>query len=139
MDMADTDSGSDEEEEEEEAPGEEWDGISSDAASDVDELEASRLQHQRELEAEAAGVPVEALNGHRAPKSKSAEARKKAAKKRREEEEEKERLKMMLPQRKRKLLDRIEYSTEKKNKEAELLRKKRRKFEKAKAGDKAVG
>ena len=137
MDVADTDSGSDEEEEE--APGEEWDGISSDAASDIDESEAARLQHQRELEAEAAGVPVEALNGHRAPKSKSAEARKKAAKKRREEEEEKERLKMMLPQRKRKLLDRIEYSTEKKNKEAELLRKKRRKIEKTKAGGKVVG
>lgn len=138
MNVADTDSGSDEEEEEE-APGEEWDGISSDAASDIDESEAARLQHQRELEAEAAGGPVEALNGHRAPKSKSAEARKKAAKKRREEEEEKERLKMMLPQRKRKLLDRIEYSTEKKNKEAELLRKKRRRFEKAKAGGKVVG
>lgn len=138
MNVADTDSGSGEEEEEE-APGEEWDGISSDAASDIDESEAARLQHQRELEAEAAGGPVEALNGHRAPKSKSAEARKKAAKKRREEEEEKERLKMMLPQRKRKLLDRIEYSTEKKNKEAELLRKKRRRFEKAKAGGKVVG
>ncbi|OCL15069.1 hypothetical protein AOQ84DRAFT_307858 [Glonium stellatum] len=137
MDVADTDSGS--ESEEDEVPGEEWDGIPSDAESDIDEAETTRLQHQRELEAEAAGVPVEALNGRTAPKSKAAEARKKAAKKRREEEEEKARLKMMLPQRKRKLLDRIEFSTEKKNKEAELLRKKRRKIEKAKAGGKVVG
>ncbi|OCK79859.1 hypothetical protein K432DRAFT_435111 [Lepidopterella palustris CBS 459.81] len=131
MDIAGTESDFSSEEEEEEV-GEDWDGIHSEAASEIDEAEAARLQHQRELEAEAAGISVETLETN-TPKSKAAEARKKAAKKRREEEEEKERLKMMLPQRKRKLFERMEYSNQKKDKEAELLRKKKRKVDKAKS------
>ncbi|KAF2815510.1 uncharacterized protein BDZ99DRAFT_506552 [Mytilinidion resinicola] len=135
MDVAGSVSESEDEDEGEAlTPDEEFDGFSEESESEVSETEEVRLQHQRELEAEARGVPVESLNGNVQPKSKTAEARKKFAKKRREEAEEKERLKMMLPQKKRKLLNRIEYGANKRDKESELLRKKRRKIESVKGG-----
>ncbi|KAF2501651.1 hypothetical protein BU16DRAFT_546797 [Lophium mytilinum] len=134
MDIARSASEDEDEDEDEPTPDEEFDGFSEESDSEVSETEEVRLQHQRELEAEAKGVPVEALNGNAQTKSKTAEARKKFAKKRREEAEEKERLKMMLPQKKRKLLNRIEYGANKRDKESELLRKKRRKLESVKGG-----
>ena len=103
--------------------------------------EPALTQHQRELEAEAAGLtfsetltkangqPVKGiLKG-----SKGDEARKRAAKKRREEEEELERRKMMMGRKKRKMLDKMLYSNRQKEGEAEALRAKRRKIEAGKA------
>jgi pescadillo protein len=132
MDVAGSASESEEDDDEAATPDEAWDGLSGDSDSEVSESEELRLQHQHELEAEARGVPVETISGSAKPKNKNAEVRKKVAKKRREEAEEKERQKMMLPQKKRKLLNRIEHGTNKRDKEAEILRKKRRKIESVK-------
>jgi pescadillo protein len=138
MDVAgsESESVSDDEDEEGGAGGEDWDGFESDAESDVSEGEAARRQHQRELEAEAAGKTLEPTV--KTTKDKNAEVRKKAEKKKRQDEEERERLKMMLPRRKRKLLKRIEYGEDKRDKEAESLRKKRRRIEKAKTAANAA-
>jgi pescadillo protein len=138
MDVAgsESESVSDDEDEEGGAGGEDWDGFESDAESDVSEGEAARRQHQRELEAEATGKTLEPTV--KTTKDKNAEVRKKAEKKKRQDEEERERLKMMLPRRKRKLLKRIEYGEDKRDKEAESLRKKRRRIEKAKTAANAA-
>ncbi|KAF2641698.1 hypothetical protein P280DRAFT_448857 [Massarina eburnea CBS 473.64] len=132
MDVDDSDDDEENESDEAEAAaaGEDWDGIDSDAESDISEGEAARLQHQRELEAEATGKPLEPEVG--TTKSKNAAIRKKAEKKRREEEEERARQKMMLSNKKRKLLKRIEYGENKRDTEAEALRHKKRKLEKVK-------
>jgi pescadillo protein len=115
---------------------EEVDDVESDAESDISEGEAARLQHQRELEAEATGKKLEV----KAPtkKEQNASIRKKFDKKRREEEEERDRQKMMLSNKKRKLLKRIEYGENKRDTESENLRRKRAKLEKAKAAAEAV-
>lgn len=136
MDVADDDESDDDDEAEPAAAADDWDGFESDAESDISEGEAARRQHQRELEAEAAGTTLEPSVP--TTKAKNAEIRKKAEKKRAQEAEEKERLKMMLPRRKRKLLKRIEYGEDKRDKEAETLRKKRRRIEKAKAAANAL-
>ena len=111
------------------APAEEWDGVSDDG-EDEEELsdgEAERLQEQLELEAEATGKPLPVK-----PVSKTSEARKKADKKRKDKEEELTRQRMMLPNKKRKLFDSMQRSNKAKNEEAEQLRKRRRKLERAK-------
>lgn len=99
--------------------------------------EPALTQHQRELEAEAAGLtfsetPTKA-NGQPVKgilkASAGDEARKRAARKRREEEEELERRKMMMGRKKRKVLDKMLYSNRQKEGEAEALRAKRRKIE----------
>ncbi|KAF2275800.1 uncharacterized protein EI97DRAFT_501576 [Westerdykella ornata] len=136
MDVASGESESDDEDEEDQEDAEEWDGIESEPESDVSDGEAARRQHQRELEAEATGKTLEPPVV--TAKSKNAEIRKKAEKKRQQEAEEKERQKMMLPRRKRKLLKRIEYGEEKRDKEAEALRRKRRRIEKAQAAANAL-
>ena len=116
-------------------------GFDSGPDSDAD---PTLTQHQRELEAEAAGLafpdtltkangqPVKGiLKG--SSSSKVAEARKRAGRKRREEEEELERRKMMMGRKKRKMLDKMMYSNRQKEGEAEALRAKRRKIEAGKA------
>lgn len=111
-----------------------------DSAPESD-AEPTLTQHQRELEAEAAGLTFsESLtkaNGQPVKgilkASKGDEARKRAAKKRREEEEELERRKMMMGRKKRKVLDKMLYSNRQKEGEAEALRAKRRKIEAGKA------
>ncbi|KAF9735468.1 mRNA-binding ribosome synthesis protein nop7 [Paraphaeosphaeria minitans] len=131
--------GSEDEEEdgdEPQKPAEEFDGFDSDAESDVSDGEAARLQHQRELEAEATGKTLEPEVV--TTKSKNAVVRKKAEKKRKEEQDERDRQKMMLSNKKRKLLKRIEYGSNKRDVEAENLRRKKRKLEKAKAAAEAV-
>ncbi|KAF2007264.1 hypothetical protein P154DRAFT_453969 [Amniculicola lignicola CBS 123094] len=134
MDVA---SDSDEEDEEdEEDEDDEFEGFNSDAESEISDGEAERRQHQRELEAEATGTTLE--SSVPSSKAKSAEIRKKAEKKRKLEDEERERLKMMLPRRKRKLLKRIEYGENKRDTEAENLRRKKRKLEKVKAAANAL-
>ena len=110
---------------------EDFDGFDdSDAESDISEGEAARLQHQRELEAEATGKKIEV----KAPtkKEQNAAVRKKFDKKKRQEEEERDRQKMMLSNKKRKLLKRIEYGENKRDTESENLRRKRTRLEKAK-------
>jgi pescadillo protein len=137
MDVDDSEDDDDEDSEDDaDAGADAWDGIESDAESDISAGEAARLQHQRELEAEALGKKLEPKV--ETTKSKNAAIRKKAEKKRREEQEEKDRQKMMLSNKKRKLLKRIEYGQEKQNAESETLRKKRRRVEKAKAAAEAV-
>ncbi|KAL8942320.1 MAG: hypothetical protein Q9211_001437 [Gyalolechia sp. 1 TL-2023] len=117
---------------------------SDDAASLQDEAEEgmegdSRGQHQKELEAEAAGVLFtesggdgKANRGARAGKGKADDLRKEAARRRKEEEEELERRKMMMSKKKRKLFDKMAYSNRQKDDEAAKLRGKRRKLERAK-------
>jgi pescadillo protein len=137
MDIADSeDDNSEVSEGDAKAEADEWDGIDSDAESDISEGEAARLQHQRELEAEATGRKLEPEVV--TTKSKNAAIRKKAEKKRKQEQEERDRQKMMLSNKKRKLLKRIEYGTNKRDVEAETLRKKRRRVEKAKAAAEAI-
>lgn len=130
MDVAGTDddeSASDEEEEEDEAFG----GFEeNEAASESDDDdEAARNQHQRELEAEAAGLPFSA-SGVANETSKKSTQSKNLANKKRQEDEELERQKMMMSRKKRKLLEKMMYSNKKQSDEAAKLRSKRRKLEK---------
>lgn len=137
MDVDGSEDDEDDSDDSEEGPaGEDFDGFESDAESDVSDGEAARLQHQRELEAEATGKAFEPAV--ETTKTKNAAIRKKADKKRKEEEEERARQKMMLSNKKRKLLKRIEYGTNKRDTEAEALRRKRRKLEKAKTAANAI-
>jgi pescadillo protein len=113
------------------AKGDDFDGLDeSDAESDMSEGEAARLQHQRELEAEATGKKLEVKVPTK--KEQNQAIRKKFDKKKRQEEEERDRQKMMLSNKKRKLLKRIEYGENKRDVESENLRKKRSRLEKAK-------
>ena len=103
----------------------EWDGLGGDAAAESDDELAA---HQRELEAEVAGVPLPNVS-----KSTKDKIKKATAKKRREEQEELERQKMMMSRKKRKMLEKMLHSNRKKDDEAEALRAKRRKIEKSRA------
>lgn len=130
MDVAgsdDDESASDEENDEEEDFG----GFEEEAASESeDDDEAARTRHQRELEAEAAGLPFSSNGAADEPsKKKSAQSKKLAAKKRKKDEEL-ERQKMMMSRKKRKLLEKMMYSNKKQADEAAKLRSKRRKLEK---------
>ncbi|KAK2766676.1 mRNA-binding ribosome synthesis protein nop7 [Arachnomyces sp. PD_36] len=134
MDVAGTD---DEDESDEGSDEEDFGGFDEqeeDVSGSEDEEETQRTQHQKELEAEAAGLPFSASNGAsstgKGSKKSNPQAKKHAAKKRKEEEEL-ERQKMMMSRKKRKLLDKMLYSNKKKDEEAEKLRQKRRKIEKA--------
>ncbi|KAF2735521.1 hypothetical protein EJ04DRAFT_511662 [Polyplosphaeria fusca] len=135
MDVASAEDDSDEEEMDEDIANE-WEGFESEGESDISDGEAERRQHQRELEAEAAGVTLESKP--KTAKEQKTESRKKLEKKRKQEEEDRERQKMMLSRRKRKLLKRIEYGTEKRDKEAENLRRKKRRIENAKEAANAI-
>lgn len=132
MDVAEDDS-DDDDSESDEADEDGFAGFEdvSDAESDVSEGEAARLQHQRELEAEATGKKLEVKVPTK--KEQNAVIRKKFDKKKRAEEEERDRQKMMLSNKKRKLLKRIEYGENKRDTESENLRRKRAKLEKVKA------
>ncbi|RAK86746.1 hypothetical protein BO79DRAFT_177040 [Aspergillus costaricaensis CBS 115574] len=128
MDVAETDEDESESEEEDEDFGGFEDNEA--ASESEDEEEAARTQHQKELEAEAAGLPFSSGGGAgEAAKKKSAQAKKIASKKRKEEEEL-ERQKMMMSRKKRKLLEKMMYSNKQKSEEAAKLRSKRRKLEK---------
>ena len=118
-------------------------GFDDPTAASESETEQPLSQHQRELEAEAAGLTfsdaaqLTKANGQPVKgilkQTKGDEARKKAARKRREEEEELERRKMMMGRKKRKLVDKMLYSNKVKYDEAERLRGKRRRIEARKA------
>jgi pescadillo protein len=135
VDGSDADSDSDESSDDDAAPVAD-DDSESDAESDISDGEAARLQHQAELEAEATGKTLKKAAPTK--KEQNAVIRKKAEKARKAEEEERERQKMMLSNKKRKLLKRIEYGTNKRDTEAEGLRRKKAKLEKAKAAADAI-
>jgi pescadillo protein len=105
----------------------------SDEDEEEDEATSAALQRQRELEAELTGVALEEKEIDPRAKAK-ADAKKKAARKAKEEEEELERAKMMMSRKKRKLLEKMSYSNKAKEAEAEGLRAKKRKIEKAQRG-----
>lgn len=124
MDVALSDEDSDEEAEVEE---EDTFGGFDDAVSETSELD-EEAQHQKELEAEAAGKPVKPeTNGN----TKQVKAIKARQKERTQKDEELERQKMMMSKKKRKLFEKMQYSNNKRDVEAEKLRNKRRKLEKA--------
>lgn len=105
-------------------------GFDSDAMSSASETTKEQALHQRELEAEAAGISFSTNTpGEKGISNRGVEARKKADRKRRAEEEELARRKMMMPNRKRKLLEKMIYSNRQKDDEAKSLRGKRRKIE----------
>jgi pescadillo protein len=135
MDVAESESDEDDDSDsdaEAVAKGDDFDGLDeSDAESDISEGEAARIQHQRELEAEATGKKLEVKVPTK--KEQNQAIRKKFDKKKRAEEEERDRQKMMLSNKKRKLLKRIEYGENKRDVESENLRRKRTRLEKAKA------
>jgi pescadillo len=131
MDVAssgDSDSSDSESEDAEDIFGgfEEGEEIEADSASDVEAVPQS--QHQKELAAEAAGLPF-TKDGDNVP-SKAEKAKRKRTAKERKEEEELERQKMMMSRKKRKLFEKMQYGNAKKDAEAEKLRSKRRKIEK---------
>jgi pescadillo protein len=103
----------------------------SDAEEEEDDPNTlAAMQRQKELEAELLGIELNEKTLDPKVKAK-AEARKKAAKKLKEEDEEVERAKMMMSRKKRKIFEKMNYSNKKKDAEAEALRAKRRKLEKA--------
>jgi pescadillo protein len=138
MDVAETDEDEEEESEndsEEDKPRfagfEEVDAVASESEDDE---EATRTRHQKELEAEAAGLEYTGHSNNDASggkKKKQGPLAKKHAAQKKKEEEELERQKMMMSRKKRKLLDKMLYSNKKKDEEAEKLRRKRRKIEEA--------
>lgn len=135
MDVAGTDDDESEEESDEEV--EDFGGFDEEAASESeDDDEAARTQHQKELEAEAAGLPFSAGATDEASKKKASKSKKLAAKKK-GEDEELERQKMMMSRKKRKLLEKMMYSNKKTADESAKLRSKRRKLEKGEKGEKA--
>ncbi|KAI2039990.1 mRNA-binding ribosome synthesis protein nop7 [Ophidiomyces ophidiicola] len=138
IDIPGSDDEEDEEEEEEEDTFEnsgDIDGMVSDQSASEDEDEVARNQHQKELEAEAAGLPF--AGAHEVDETSSKLPKKKPlnqkhAIKKKKEEEELERQKMMMSRKKRKLLDKMLYSNKKKDEQSEKLRRKRRKIEQGK-------
>ncbi|KAF2088818.1 hypothetical protein K490DRAFT_39042 [Saccharata proteae CBS 121410] len=131
MDVAGTESDSSEAESEDDDFGGFGSNGEAEEASDDDlsDSEKSRIQHQKELEAEAAGKPFSAQG---ADEKKKGEARKKRSKQTAKEKEELERQMMMMSRSKRKLMEKMQYGIKKKDEEAEKLRAKRRRIEKGK-------
>lgn len=130
MDIAGSEDESDEDSEIENDEGTfggfEEDEVEAESASDIEAIPQS--QHQKELAAEAAGLPF-TKDGDDAP-SKAEKAKKKRTSKEKKETEELERQKMMMSRKKRKLFEKMQYGNAKKDAEAEKLRSKRRRIEK---------
>lgn len=127
MDVAGSEDESEEEDEEGAENGDDWEGISEGEDLELDDEERERRDYQRELEAEALGLPIHETK----TSNSSSEARKKAERKKKERDEELDRLKMMMPNKKRKLFEKMEYGNKKREEEAAKLRQKRRRIEKA--------
>ncbi|KIW26531.1 uncharacterized protein PV07_09618 [Cladophialophora immunda] len=123
MDIAPSD---DESEEQVDDEADDFAGFDDDVSeeSDLDE----DAQHQKELEAEAAGRPIKSNSNGADHKAKSIKARQTE---RSRKEEEIGRQKMMMSNKKRKLYEKMQHSNNKRDEEAEKLRRKRRKLEKA--------
>jgi pescadillo len=98
-----------------------------------DEVEDTRSQYQKELEAEAAGLPFSTKDSKKSQangKPAKTPREKKVADRKKKDAEELERQKMMMSRKKRKLLEKMLYSNQQKDDEAAKLRSKRRKIEK---------
>ncbi|ETI26689.1 hypothetical protein G647_10349 [Cladophialophora carrionii CBS 160.54] len=96
-----------------------------DAAEETSDLD-EEAQHQKELEAEAAGRAVKPdVNGT----DKNTKVIKARQLERTRKDEEIERQKMMMSNKKRKLFEKMQYSNNKRDVQAEKLRSKRRKLE----------
>lgn len=121
------------ESDEEEAPNGDWDGFSN-AEDDDDEpedpAEAAARAHQAELEAEAMGKTVTPAAAKTKKEERKA-AQKKISAKERAAKEEVERQKMMMPNRKRKMYEKMVYSNAEKDEASKKIRAKRRMLEKA--------
>ena len=131
MDVAGSDQETSEEaEEDEDFAG--FDEEEGDGSGSGNEDNDERSQHQRDLEAEAAGLPFSSASAARKPAygTIGPEAKRRAMKKQKEEEEL-ERRKMMMSRKKRKLFEKMQYSNSKRDAEAERLRSKRRRLERA--------
>jgi len=107
------------------------DDFASFSASDAEDEHDTLSQHQRELLAEAAGTKTLTESSRQKQKQKPAQnkAQKAKAKEAREKEEAVERAKMMMPRRKRKLLEKMQFGNAKKDAEKDKLVAKRRKLE----------
>lgn len=101
-----------------------------DEEEEADDALDEEAQHQRELEAEAAGKSIP-LNGSTSEKPNKDKARRKRELEQKRKDEEIERQKLMMSNKKRKLFEKMQFSNTKKDAEAEKLRRKRRKLEKA--------
>ena len=139
VDEGDEDDEDDEDEADEDSDAEELNNDAPPATTDVDdfggfsgdeEQDEEASSHQRELEAEAAGVAPSATTKPTTGKATS-KAQKEKIKAQKEKDEAVERAKMMMPRRKRKLLEKMQYSNAKKEGEKDKLESKRRKLEKA--------
>lgn len=106
------------------------DDFASFSASDAEDEHDELSQHRRELLAEAAGRKTAAAKPSNTTKPAQSKAQKAKAKEVREKEEAVERAKMMMPRRKRKLLEKMQHGNAKKDAEKEKLVAKRRKLEK---------
>ena len=138
MDIAHSDASEGEEVEAASNPKDDFAGFGDDEDFDHNsevEVEDERSAHQKELEAEAAGLPFTSTDDVAKNPTKDAAAKKRIAKKK-HEDQEMERQKMMMSRKKRKLFEKMQYSNNKKDAEAETLRRKRRKIEK---GDPETG
>lgn len=133
----------DDDEESESEQGEDFDGFDEEASDDDDDDDAAAArQHQRELEAEARGHAVGGKKDTSVKEQKKQEAelaRKKRDRERKAKDEEVDRQKMMMSRRKRKTFEKMAYSNNKRDAEAEKLRAKRRKLEKAGGAGAAAG
>jgi pescadillo len=121
------DDGSEDEANDNEEVDDEWGGLSEQDDDDVSDGAQERDQYQRELEAEATGKPFSAESARNVDKLN--EMKRKKAVKERQVREELDRQRMMMPNKKRKLFDKMQYGNKKREAEAEKLRKKRRKIE----------
>jgi pescadillo protein len=119
--------GSDNEEEYDVPDSNEWHGLSDAAEDDISDQDEQLNEYQQELEAEAAGLPV-IVQGD-SLESKAIEARKKRDLRQKREQEELDRQRMMMPNRKRKLFDKMQYGNRRREAEAEKLKQKRRRIE----------
>ncbi|QIW97514.1 hypothetical protein AMS68_003032 [Peltaster fructicola] len=127
----DVELGAESDEDEEDEPDGGFDGFSGDE-EDLDDTSRAARAHQAELEAEALGNSVT----DRQPQTKSSKLAAVARKRNninQTETDEIDRRKMMMSRRKRKVYDKMLYSNARKDEEAEKLRGKRRKIEKARS------
>ncbi|KIW37114.1 uncharacterized protein PV06_10741 [Exophiala oligosperma] len=134
MDIAgseDDEEDEDEEEDEELETADAFGGFDDAADESGDSELGDEAQYQKELEAELSGKPVPAPTSQSkedAQKTKARQARQAAQAKK---DEEVERQKMMMSNKKRKLYEKMQHGNAKRDLEAEKLRAKRRKLERA--------
>ena len=132
VDVAGTDDEEQDAGEDEVAQRDDFEGFEDEDAAEIseDEAEDTRTEHQKELEAEAAGLPFSSVNESATDsKKKLTQEAKKRSKQQRKEAEDIERRKLMMPRKKRKLFEKMQYSNNQRDSEALKLRAKKRRLE----------